>query len=77
MATVEKIGNQYRMSVGYSDHNEIWQMLPDGWTPGQDDTVLSAEAQPAHIETTTEPPDQARPSEPAEITTKKSSKHAR
>jgi len=72
MATVEKIGNQYRMSVGYSDHNEIWQMLPEGWIPGTGDTVLSLQAEPAHIETTTEPPP-----EPAEITTKKSAKHAR
>ena len=77
MATVEKIGTQYRMSVGYSDHNEIWQMLPEGWIPGTGDTVLSLQAEPTtmvagHVETTTEPPP-----EPAEITTKKSAKHAR
>ena len=68
MATVEKIGNQYRMSVGYSDHNEIWQMLPEGWTPAKDDTVLGEEAQPAHVEQT---------AATEEITTKKSAKHAR
>jgi len=69
MATVEKIGNQYRMAVGTSDHHEIWQMLPEGFTPGPDDIVLGEEAEPVHVEQTLEPPE--------ETTTKKSTKHAR
>jgi len=69
MATVEKIGNQYRMSIGTSDHHEIWQMLPEGFTPGPDDIVLGEEAEPVHVEQTLEPPE--------ETTTKKSTKHAR
>ena len=70
MATVEKIGNQYRMAVGTSDHHEIWQMLPEGFTPGPDDIVLGEEAEPVHVETTKE-------ITPEETTTKKSTKHAR
>jgi len=69
MATVEKIGNQYRMSIGTSDHHEIWQMLPEGFTPGPDDIVLGEEAEPVHVEQTLTPPE--------ETTTKKSTKHAR
>ena len=69
MATVEKIGNQYRMSIGTSDHHEIWQMLPETFTPGPDDIVLGEEAEPVHVEQILEPPE--------ETTTKKSTKHAK
>ena len=70
MATVEKMGNQYRMAIGTSDHHEIWQMLPDTFTPGPDDIVLGEEAEPAHVEETLPPAHE-------ETTTKKSAKHAR
>jgi hypothetical protein len=71
MATVEKMGNQYRMAIGTSDHHEIWQMLPEDWSPGPDDIVLGEEAEPAHVEE--HPPPLAY----EETTTKKSTKHAR
>ena len=41
MALVEMIGNRYRMRIGMSDHNEIWQMMPEGWSPGGGDTIMS------------------------------------
>ena len=40
MALVDKIGNQYRMMIGTSDHHEMWQMLPEGWLPGESDEVV-------------------------------------
>jgi hypothetical protein len=40
MALVDKIGNQYRMMIGTSDHHEMWQMLPEGWAPGEGDEVV-------------------------------------
>jgi hypothetical protein len=53
MALVEKIGNQYRQSIGTSDHHEMWQMLPAGWEPGPNDQVVGEEAMEAagvHVE---------------------------
>ena len=53
MALVEKVGNQYRQSIGTSDHHEMWQMLPAGWEPGPNDQVVGEEAMDAagvHVE---------------------------
>ena len=59
MALVNKIGNQYRMMIGTSDHHEMWQMLPEGWVPGEGDEVVGEVPPPEP------PPAEAMGPEPA------------